>query len=68
MLPRRRLPRSLLLAIVLICAQVSGSGCSFVFVEVPPPPERRVGIVKCTTSSAAPVIDLVLVAVGWSQR
>jgi len=62
LLLRCRLLRSLLLPIVLICAQVSGGGCSFVFVEVPPPPERRVGIVKCTTSSAAPVIDLVLVA------
>ncbi len=47
---------------MLVCASLSGSGCSFVFVEGPPPPERRVGLVRCTTSSVAPVIDLVLVA------
>ena len=56
------LPRSLLLSLVLVCAQVSGSGCSFVFVEGPPPPARRVGLVKCTTNGAAPVIDLAMVA------
>ena len=58
----RSLPSSLVLSLVLVCAQLSSSGCSFVFVEAPPPPERRLGLVKCSTSSAAPVIDLVLVA------
>jgi hypothetical protein len=51
-----------MLPVMLVCASLSGSGCSFVFVEGPPPPERRVGLVRCTTSSVAPVIDLVLVA------
>ena len=58
----RSLPCSLLLSLVLVCALASGGACSFVFVEGPPPPERRLGLVKCSTSSAAPVLDLVVVA------
>lgn len=70
MLLRRRLLGSFLLPVMLAGAPLSGSGCSFAFVEGPPPPERRFGLVKCTSSSVAPVIDLVIAAlqvVGFFQ-
>ena len=62
MLLRRRLLRSFLLPVMLAGAPLSASGCSFLFVESAPPPDRRVGLVKCTTSSVPPVLDLVVVA------
>jgi hypothetical protein len=50
------------LSLVLIAALVGPqAGCSFLFVQRPPPEEgRRRGEVNCTTSNVAPVIDMLV--------
>src|SRR5262245_56755258 len=53
------------LTLALIAAlAVPQAGCSFVFVERPPPVEsRRRGEVDCTTSNVPPVLDMLVA--GW---
>jgi hypothetical protein len=47
---------------VTMVAVLSGSmaGCSFIFVKPPPPPEERSPIVRCTSSSALPAVDIIV--------
>jgi hypothetical protein len=48
------------LTLVLIAALAgSQAGCSFLFVQAPTPESHR-GVRECTSSSAAPVIDLLI--------
>jgi len=56
---------------------VGGSGCSYAFVEGPPPPTERAGLLHCTSNMWAPVVDSavtglqgvrVLLAAGASDR
>jgi len=53
------------LAFVLIGALAGPqAGCSFLFVQAPEPAESRHGrVVDCTSSTAAPVIDMLVM--GW---
>jgi hypothetical protein len=53
------------LTLVLIGALVGPqAGCSFLFVQTPEPKEARRGqVVDCTSSNAAPVIDMLVM--GW---
>ena len=40
------------------------AGCSFLFVQKPPPAEsRRGGVVDCTSANVAPVVDMLVT--GW---
>jgi hypothetical protein len=49
----------------MVAALVAGTnaGCSFVFLTPPPPTEERGAIVRCTSSDALPVVDLLIA--GW---
>jgi hypothetical protein len=55
--------RSLLLSALLVTAQVSGGGCSYMFVTGPPPPEKRTHPLTCSSNSVAPVVDIMLIGV-----
>jgi len=48
------------LTLILIAALTGPqAGCSFLFVQRPPPAESRRGKVRCTSSTIAPVMDTI---------
>jgi hypothetical protein len=51
------------LALCTVLLSVSGSGCSFVFVDGPPTMHKQLPYFECTSSNALPTVDLVLGAV-----
>jgi hypothetical protein len=50
-----------IVTLALLAALVGpATGCSLLFVKPPAPPEERGEIVRCTSSAAAPVIDMII--------
>ena len=54
--------RARVVVAVAAVAVLSGflPGCSFMFVKPPPSPEERSPIVRCTSSSALPAVDIIV--------
>ena len=44
-------------AVSALLGLAASSGCSYAFVEGPPPPSANAGLVRCTTGMWAPVLD-----------
>jgi hypothetical protein len=60
MVGRRSRPSRLVAVAAAVVLSGLVPGCSFMFVKPPPPPEERSPIVRCTSSNALPVVDLLV--------
>ena len=47
---------------VVLCLMVPLTGCSWVFVEAPPPQHERMNYFDCTSGRGAPILDTIFAA------